>query len=446
MLIEFSVENYKSIKEKATLNMAASADKKMPGNVCVFELPKVNNKFKKKRILKTAAIYGANASGKSNILKAVEIVQKIIISSNQYQQGQLFPIDNFRLDERSMAKPTCFEFIFVHNNIKYAYQLELTKQKVVEENLYHWPNGKQVLIFERTNNDINFNTDKKLSEKDELRNRIYAEDIAENILFLSLANKVNIKPLKESFDWFCTKLRVITKQTGLGMTTQMIDQNTVNKDDVLKYLKIADPLIANLDIIKNKIDDVDENHLMNDFFQKFVLPDIARKENIKIENIKSIEGFVVNEKTQRVGLDGFGNEKLFSFDLADDESDGTKRYYGIIGQIIDCLNKGCVLLFDEIELRLHTLLSKSILELFISDTNKNCSQLIISSHDVTLLDDCNLFRRDQVWFTEKQDNGATELYSIDDFTGIRNSLVKSKNYLKGKFGAIPQIDLEILND
>lgn len=446
MLIEFSVENFKSIKDKVTLTMLAAPEKTLSQNITKVKLPKIDGKKSINRILKTAAIYGANASGKSNILKAINIIKKIILNSHLHQPEQQFPIDNFRLDLSCANKPTNFEFIFICNEIKYAYNVSLTKNKVLEENLYFWPNGRQVKVFERTGNQIEFGSFYKAKNKeDELRNKIYAEDTAENILFLSMANRVNIPQIKEVFQWFANKLIIMYRRNGIGNdTTGMISEQIIKQQDVLNFLKVADDKIADFVLDEKEIDDVEKNAFMNNFIKTVLIPEIARKENIKIENIGKVVGKNISEKTRRYAIDEDGNKILVEFNLSE-ESDGTQRYYGIIGPLLCCLERGCTVLFDELELRLHPLLSKGIIELFISELNKKNAQLIITTHNVNLLDSKNFFRRDQIWLTEKDETSATNLYSLDEFKGIRNSMIHSKNYLKGKFGAIPDLDWETVN-
>lgn len=442
MLIEFSTENFKSIKNKMTFTMQASYYRSLSKNVARIELPQIEGKKNVNKILKTSIIYGANASGKSNLLKAMDIIRKIIIHSNTHQPNQKFPIDSFRLDLTCSKKPTRFEFIFIQKGIKYAYQVVLTSKEVLEECLYYWPNGRQVKIFEREKNNIVFGGSYKAKNKeDELRNKIYAEDTAENILFLSMANKVNIQPIKDAFTWFATKLVIINRQNGIGdETTRMLAEHFITKQEVLNYLKVADSKITDFTLVESDAD-LDANHPVNNFIKTVILPEIARKENIKIEDIGKIVGKSYNEKIKRYGISETGERILVDFDISD-ESDGTQRYYGLIGPIISCLKRGCTVLYDELELRLHPLLAKGIIELFTSDINKNDAQLIITSHNVNLLDTKGLFRKDQIWFTEKNEYSETELYSLDDITGVRHSMIKAKNYLKGSFGAIPDLNWE----
>ena len=260
-----------------------------------------------------------------------------------------------------------------------------------------------------------------------------------------MANRINIPYVKEAFKWFATKLVIIYRQNGIGYdTTRMISEHLIDKKEVLDFLQVADAQIEDFTLVESEIEDVEQNTVMNNFIKTVILPEIARKENIKIESIGKIVGKNISEKTKRYALTENGEKVLVDFNLSD-ESDGTQRYYGLIGPILSCLKKGCTILYDELELRLHPLLSRGIIELFTSNLNINNAQLIITSHNVNLLDTKNLFRKDQIWFTEKNFDNVTELYSLDDFKGMRNSMIHSKNYLKGKFGAIPDLNWEQIN-
>ncbi len=434
MLIEFSAENFRSIKNKCTLSMLASSDTSILNNLFNAE-----NKSKTLKLLKTACIYGANASGKTNILKAAKTIKEIILNSINYKKGGLIPIEPFELDDNFLDKPSSFEFIFIQNNIKYAYGAKLNKKQVIEEYLYSWKTGRKRQIFERNYNNIDFNLP-KTKEEDSLRLKIYSEDISDNILFLSLANRVNIFEVKEAFDWFDKKLRILLNQKSIGsITTHFLNTGQIKKEDILKYLKLADNQITSFNLTETIIDDEKE---FPSFLKKHIMNTIAKKENINI-NEADFRALEIEEKTIRQGLDIQGNAKNVEFSMAEKESDGTQKYYGVSGPIINSLNNGYVLLFDELDLRLHTLLSKNLIELFTSSINKNNAQLIFTSHDVNLLDNKNLFRRDQIWFTEKIKDGSTELYSLWDFKA-RKDITVQKGYLEGRYGAIPFINRESL--
>ena len=441
MLIEVSIENYKSIKNKVTLSMQKSSqDKTLDENFVNIELNKIGQDKKEIGLLKTSAIYGANASGKSNIIDGILKIKLIILNSHAHQQGQLFPVVPFKLDDKCVTEPTFFQFVFIEQGVKYAYNVKLTKKSVVEENLYYYPNGREQKVFSREGNEIkiNFGSQKQLDKEAQLRQEIYASDISENILFLSLANRVKIDAVKNAFNWFANKLQVVTKDLNvIPTTTPMLTDNQLSKEQVLKYLKIADSQIQGINIEANEFNINDPN---NSDIKKHLMFE-AQRRNIPFEKMQVEPLMALVEKTQRHGLDIDGNVKNVDFTLQE-ESLGTAKFYNLIGPIIQELNNGMVIIYDEFDTSLHPLLVKGVIELFYSKVNCSHAQLIMSTHNAYFLDFPALFRRDQVWVTEKQYNGETELYSISDFKGIKRSNLSAKTYLKGKFGGIPQIDLD----
>lgn len=445
MLIEVSIENYKSIKNRVTLSMQKSSqDKSLDENFVNIELNKIGQDKKEIGLLKTSAIYGANASGKSNIIDGILKIKLIILNSHAHQQGQLFPVVPFKLDDKCVTEPTFFQFVFIEQGVKYAYNVKLTQKSVIEENLYHYPNGREQKVFSRQGNEIkiNFGSQKQLDQKDQMRQEIYASDISENILFLSLANKVKIEAVKNAFNWFANKLQVVTNDVNvIPTTTPMLKDNRLSNKQVLKYLQIADPQIQGINIEANEfnINDPNNINIKQQLFKNLISE--AQRRNIPFEKIQVEPLMTLVEKTQRHGLDINGNVKNVDFTLQE-ESLGTFKFYNLIGPILQALNNGMVIIYDEFDTSLHPLLVKGIIELFYSKVNCSNAQLIISTHNTHFLDFPALFGRDQIWITEKQYNGETELYSISDFKGIKRSDLSAKTYLKGKFGGIPQIDLD----
>lgn len=441
MLIEISIENYKSIKNRVTLSMQKSSqDKSLDENFVNIELNKIGQDKKEISLLKTSAIYGANASGKSNIIDGILKIKQIILTSHAHQQGQLFPVVPFKLDDKCITEPTFFQFVFIEQGVKYAYNVKLTQKLVIEENLYHYPKGREQKVFSRQGNEIkiNFGSQKQLDQKDQIRQEIYASDISENILFLSLANKVKIEAVKNTFNWFANKLQVVNRESSIiPITTPMLDKNQLSKEQVIKYLKIADPQIQGINIETSEFNINDPNN--KNIKQQLMFE--AQIRNIPFEKMQVEPLMALVEKTQRLGLDINGNVKNVDFTLRE-ESLGTFKFYNLIGPILQALNNGMVIIYDEFDTSLHPLLVKGIIELFYSKVNCSNAQLIMSTHNTHFLDFPALFGRDQIWITEKQYNGETELYSISDFKGIKRADLSAKTYLKGKFGGIPQIDLD----
>lgn len=448
MLLEFKVSNYKSIRDTQTFSMIrGSREKSLENNYSTILLDKIGDSLKEVDILKTSAIYGANASGKSNLIEAMFTIRNIIIESYRYQQGELIPIEPFKLDEKYLSIPSSFEFTFIENNIKYNFYVKMTKNIVEEEELSFYPKGRKQRVYYRKGNniDINFGTS-KIDEKDRIRQKIYAEDIADNILFLSLVNRIKLDAVKNAFNWFLQKLVVIPPQQSLlSTTTPMLRDHIIDENMVLRYLQIADPLISKITV---EMEEKQENDPMFSQIKQRMLSQIINKFGpLAIQGL-NVQGkyAVLKEKFTRLGINKNGDLIPVDFTI-NEESIGTQKFYSLIGPLVSALRNGNVLICDELGTSLHPLLMQSILELFTSEENKSNAQLIISTHNVYFLDKPKLFRKDQIWLTEKSISGETNLYSISDFEHTKREDLTAKSYLKGKFGAIPNTDIwEIFND
>lgn len=417
MLIEFSIENYRSIKEKVTLSLVSSSDKSLDNNLIR------NTVLKNENLLRSAAITGPNASGKTNVLLAINFLNKLVIMSNKNQKGDEIDVSPFRLDENCVSKPSRFEVIFIKDNVKYIYGVAVTTEKVVEEYLYYYPKGRKAIIFTR---DINrdpiyiFNTDHK-------KQKFISTKILDNVLYLSGATQLNYDKTTVAFDWFNDILQVIGSTDNSGLkhfTVEMLNKDEGMKALIMKGLSEADLGIGDISAL---IKDVSIDELPSDFPDE--LKHLAVKGDLKTVSIKSIHK----------GIDVNGNEQKVSFEF-EDESEGTKRMFSLIGPWIEALINGHVLIIDELETQLHHKLSTFLVKLFNNPTqNKNNAQLIFTTHNTNLLDQ-DLLRRDQIWFTEKNPEfGSTDLYSLVEFSP-RNDKNIQRGYLAGRYGALPFIN------
>lgn len=414
MLIEFSVENFLSIKDKVTLSMLASKDATHKDNLIEYR----DNK-KNLNVLKSAVIYGANASGKTNILKAIGFMASFLNKSHEMQQGRKIQRIPFKLDRSCIEKPSKFEIIFKHENVKYAYGFSVDEEKVHEEYLYYYPNGRQSLIFDRENTDRY-----KFTVDVELQTQIKEKFDSKNKLYLSTASLWEYEKAKKPFEWLDNNLKIAINHSNLqGFTANYMYENLDISNLIKQYLKFADLDIDDMHISEKKVPDI----VLNDL--RTIFPD---DKNENIGKLNSIE-----IKTKHFGVDTSGESVDIMFDFKE-ESDGTQKFFGLLGPWIDALKNGYVLVVDELDIRLHTLLTKKLIKLFHDpEMNKNGAQLIFTTHDTNLLDQ-ELFRRDQIWFTEKTEEKNTDLYSLDDF-GVRKDAKIEKGYLQGKYGAIPLI-------
>lgn len=424
MIVDFSVKNFRSIKEEQTFSMLAAnlMDEHFENTV------KLENESNLS-LLKTALIYGANASGKSNLILAIEALRSFIIDSTDLKVGEEIPYYTpYKADKNCLNSPTKFEIEFVgNNNIRYKYTIVFNKHEIEVEELSFYPNRQETRLFLREKGkEIQFGSYLKGKK------RSLESELISNNLFLSKAANSNHQQLQKVYLYFKRNLRFHTqadsRNTLLKYTTKGLANKEGNyRDNVIDFLKAADTGISAVDIVNKSIDAED----------RLVLPD-NMPETLKKQ---IIEDFSSRPTMYHKMYDGNQEIGMCTFDL-DEESNGTIKMYDLAGKIINVLENGYTFIVDEIDSSFHPFMSDYLLELF-NDPNKNPNnaQLIVATHDTTLMDSKTL-RRDQVWFTEKNQYGATELYSLDEFekNEVRKNIPFGKWYLSGRFGALPLIN------
>ncbi|MBC7472656.1 MAG: ATP-binding protein [Candidatus Sericytochromatia bacterium] len=408
MLLEFSVENYLSFKELATFSMLTAPS--------VKEHPEHTFPYKNKSLLKTAAIYGANGSGKSNLIKAMKFMKDFVHSSSKESQvGDKINVERFRLSSETDDKPCFFEIIFVQNEIKYRYGFTTDQNKIFSEWLYQTEKTKEAELFYRNEEGI-ITIGSKFKNAEPLK-----AIVRNNALFLSVTAQFNIKISIQVLEWFNKNFVVITTDmigSKLAPTLDSKFKDTNEKTIINNFIKIADLGIDDILVEKSKIS---ENTLPN------YLNGEIRKHLLEIESVKI--------STTHNKYDGKKN--LISketFDLEKNESDGTRKFLGLSTHIIDAILHNHVLIIDEIDARLHSHITRTLIDLFNNYDSTN-SQLIFSTHDINLLDK-EIMRRDQIWFTEKDNYGSSILYSLVEYK-VRNDASFERNYINGRYGAIP---------
>lgn len=384
MLIQFSIENHRSIKESAVISFAASKDKSLEGNLL--------HPDEKKTLLPAIALYGANAAGKSNVLHALKAMADLVIGeASKTSKGQKLPWEPFG----NTTSPTAFEVVFIYQGIRYAYGYSFDDNRVYSEYLYYWPNGREALIFSRENGKYEFRDN--VNEQVTLSNRT-----PDNKLYLVSSNDWNLPQTENAYKWFLEKLTfLMEEEPASSETVAQIISGDEKKARILKELLLADLGISDV-------------------------------------TIKNISGNVpVITTTHRI-LHEDGSVDHFQL-LMDQESAGTQHFFTRIGGWLQALENGALLVVDEIEDSLHPLLTKRLIEMVQDrNVNTNGAQLLFTTHDAMLLD-LNFLRRDQIWFAEKDDKScATELYSLTSFSPRKGENVR-KGYLQGRFGAIPFI-------
>lgn len=424
MILSFSLSNYRSIRDKAALSLIpAKSVKELPDNVFLVE-----DKF---AVLRSSVIYGANASGKTNVINAlVEFVQFIKNSSKNSLKDSVPIYDPFLLDKTSEKQPTEFEIIFLYNKIRYIYIVSCVKENIVYESLNYFPKGQNVLVFERKEkNPIKFGSVLK-GEKRSIEARLLP-----NQLFLSKAANENLDFLVQIYTYFSNyndnNLMVFSLFDKLSPSV-FIGSLLQEKDEL--FFKNFQQIITSLDVGISALK-IKKNQVNLPFFGMFPpeASDIFNHELIK-ENVSNSPYEIVavhkmyDNKTNTIDIKEFALEK---------ESSGTRILFIMAYYLLEAFEKGSVMIIDEFEKSLHPQIVRILIQMFNNaEINKNNAQLIFTTHNVSLLSN-ELFRRDQIWFTEKNDSSNTELYSLSQIDGVRKEIPYDKWYMSGRFGATP---------
>jgi hypothetical protein len=416
MLIEFKVKNYRSIKDEQVLTMVKSKAKELE-DTNTFITPE---KKKPIKLLNSATIYGPNASGKSNLLKAMQTMQKIVLNSDsKIKRGSKLPITPFLLDNDTKEQATEFEIIFVAQKVRYQYGFILNNEIILEEWLYAFPEGAAQTWFERNYNKETEVNDWYFGSKFTGNKKIWSESTRDNALFLSTAIQLNSEQLQPIYDWFNNSFHVLESTARLDPNfTYDLYQQEKYKKEINRFLSIADLDIEELKITE---EDFDSSKLPSD-----IPDDIKNKICEDMKDKKLLDVSSVHKSIQ-------GEDVYFDFN---EESDGTKKFVAFIGPWIDTLEKGNVLVIDELHDNFHPLMVRFLIELFHSkEINKNNAQLIFTSHETSVMTQ-EIFRRDQIWFCEKK-NKATELFSLVEFKPRKGVTDIEKSYFSGRYGALP---------
>ena len=385
MLLQFSITNHRSIKETAIISMKAAADKTMKE---VLISPDG-----KKELVPVMAIYGANAAGKSNVIHALLLMREMVCGSYAKPlKGAELPYEPFAFVD-GQTEPTTFEIIYYYES-KYAYGFSFDKDRIISEYLYHWPNGREALVFSREKDEYEFR--ESIQEQLTLAGRT-----SENRLYLTSSNEWNCAQTEKAYLWFQKNLRgLIATGVSNESTIDAIRKGGDGKQRILKEMMLADLGICNVELS-------------------------GTKEKPIISTVHQL-------------TDDSGEKKQYTL-LLGQESVGTQRFFSRIGLWMDALNSGAVLVVDEIEASMHPLLTRHLIEMIQDQTtNQNHAQLIFTTHDTGLLD-LKLLRRDQIWFAEKDEKTMqTDIYALTEFSPRKEENI-ARGYLQGRYGAIPFI-------
>lgn len=412
MLLEFRVRNYRSIRDEIVVSFVASNEMKMAdthlASTGIKSIP---------HVLRSAVVYGPNASGKSTLLLALHYMRSVVAeSATVLQPGQTFNVQPFRLDAEYAKQPTEFEITFLLGGVRHQYGFSLTPERIVDEWLLVYRAPKPQQWFRRSFNEETRSSDYEFSTHLTGPRKLWQETTRSNALFLSTAAQLNSELLGPIFRWLVEQ--PVYFGAGLSplpdLTTQLL-QTEGGKRAVRDFLTSADISISEVVSVSRQ------------GFQQQIMfgpdgPKFSREEREML-----MPQFV--HKTEHGSA---------TFELHE-ESEGTQRLYALIAPVLDVLKNGRLLIVDELDRSLHPLLIRRLVRMFhIPELNSMGAQLLFSTHDTSLLDR-TLFRRDQIWFTEKDRDQATRLYPLSDFSP-RETEAWEKGYLIGRYGAVPFFD------
>lgn len=435
MIINFSVENFGSIKDTVNLSFEATDSDDLEA---YYIIPATYGNGKSIKLLKLGMLYGANASGKTTVLQSLNFLRRAVLRPLD-KKDNTFRFEPFLLDHTSAGKSTTFTLEFIQNKVRYLYEVQLTKKAVEAEKLYYF-NPNKSLVYERST-DLrkqlaSISLGSKISLKKEFLNSLEANTLWNNTV-LGGFQKTNIdfKELQEATNWFKNVLLpIVTPKTDLfGFVSSKIETNEINKKNVITLLKKADLNISDIQVEETtarlNIDTIKMLLMLSE--QKDEEEGAEEERTEEIKKISQIKGKKILLRHQ-IGKEGY--------DLPyQQESAGTQRYYQFCGLLDLLIRKEKVLPIDELECSLHPDLLKYFLLTFL--TNSKHSQLILTTHFREFLLEKDVLRNDVVWFTEKKEDSSTDLYALADFdtSVIRKTSSIYNAYKTGKLGATPQL-------
>lgn len=411
MLVEFRVKNFRSLREEQVFSLVASKDKTLQeSHTLTTGLKAVP------ALLRSAAIYGANASGKSNLISALQYMRGVVAeSATVIQPGQHFTVQPFRLDSQSATEATSFEVTFLMEGVRYQYGFSMTAHRIVSEHLLVYKAFKPQRWFERRYDSHSGRDFYEYGPGLKGPKNLWEGATRQNALFLSMAVQLNSDALRPVFDWLVNGLVIFNEQTKLNpqISIQMLQQ-AEGRREICDFLSAADISIANIEVVTRKV------------------PSQAVHFDLVGGNAEMRSEEIEEHQLRFSHATGQGQAV---FDLMD-ESKGTRNLLFLTGPVLNILRKGLTLVIDELDTSLHTLLVRKLVRLFHRPEVRTGAQLIFSTHDTSLLDATDLFRRDQIWFVEKDRDQASALVALSEFS-LRKNEVRERGYLAGRYGGIP---------
>lgn len=405
MLLEFRCKNHKSIKDEVLFSLLASKD--------TFNSEYLYD-YKDLKILKSSVVYGANGSGKSNFIDAIYFMKLLVSNSINLQPGMGMPYTPHKLN--GIGSESFYSVQFVKNGVRFVYGLSIEQMLVKEEYLYYFPNGRQAKIFDRTGMTY--------EEGSKFKGRFNScKDVLKpNRLMISCAaNFTNITEIEDAFRFFSEDLVIYTNANQENWMQYSLYQ--FNSNPEIKNLALSFMRDIGVDIQDIKIN-IEESAFPQSELPEFLSDEYKNK--LRMTPLKKITASVVYPG--------------FETDLFTEESTGIQKLFAFLCPFLDIISKGKILICDELETSLHESLLYTLLKTFLSLEGKEQPQIIFTTHDTSLLS-LDLFRRDQIWFTELNSlNRSTELYSLAEIKSVRKDENYGKGYISGRYGAIPMLN------
>lgn len=414
MLIEMRFSNFFSIKDEISIdfktgNINTATAKELTDNIF-----SVNDE----KFLKVQGLFGPNASGKSSILKAALFCRQLILDSFQNNEGTIFNFIPFKFDGY-FEKPSSFFINFITDGIEYEYSFKLTRNEILSEELYYYPGKRKAKIFTRDESKGSTKSDiYSFGEGHFVKPLDVAQSTGKNTLFISRASQMDRELAKKIYNFFRTELLIGLPQLSGKYAVELFNQN---KELILKALKMADSDITDINV------KIEKTPLFS------VQPQVTRNgvpvpTNTVTQIVEVINFYTTHKRNPDI-----------SFHLQAEESAGTIQIFNLLLLLLDVCKNGKTLILDEFDASLHTELAQFILDMVNASKS---AQFLFTSHNTNLLD-IKKMRRDQILFTNKKEDGSTEVYSLFDFKDFRENMDAEKCYLQGRFDAVPYISSSI---
>lgn len=408
MLLKFSISNFYSVKDTLMVNFEAERISTEGAKALTDNVFSENGK----KYLKTIGIFGPNASGKTSIYKALLFCSRLVLDSHMNNEGVVFNFMPFKFDGYH-EKPSVFCINFICDEVEYEYSFSLTRKEIVSESLYYYPGKRKAKIFTR-NEQVGKTKAEIFSFTDGffVKPMDVAQSTGRNTLFISRASQMDRELAKKIYNFFLTDFYVGIPQVRTDYAVGLFEKN---KSLILEALRMADSDIVDIEI---------------------------RKERIPVPQFTTDLQFgipvVQNESIMRFLTTHRHNSEI-KFDLYAEESAGTRQIFSLLLVLFDICKRGKTLIVDEFDLSLHTELAQFIINMVHASKG---AQLLFTSHNTNLID-VKKFRRDQICFTNKREDGSTDFYSLFDFKDFRENMDAEKGYLQGRFDAVPYVTASV---